>query len=185
MNQWHYSQAARVLDAGGVIAYPTEAVWGLGCDPYNETAVQRLLALKRRPVEKGVILVAANLLQVAPLLRGLTPEQLDRLQASWPGPNTWLLPDPDNIIPSWIKGQHSSVAVRVSAHAGIIALCKAFGRPIVSTSANPASASPARTLLRVNTYFGNKLDYCLPGKLGELAQPTTIQDLRDSRVVRS
>ncbi|WP_372738719.1 L-threonylcarbamoyladenylate synthase [Neptunomonas sp.] len=185
MNQWHYSQAARALHAGGVIAYPTEAVWGLGCDPYNETAVRRLLALKRRPVHKGVILVAASMTQIEPLLRGLAPEHLERLQASWPGPNTWLLPDPDNIIPSWIKGKHSSVAVRVSAHPGVILLCKAFGRPIVSTSANPSSAEPARSLLRVNTYFGKKLDYYLPGKLGDLAQPTTIQDLRDSRVVRS
>ena len=185
MNQWHYSQAARALKAGGVIAYPTEAVWGLGCDPFNEAAVRRLLALKRRPVDKGVILVAANMSQIAPLLHGLAPEQLDRLQASWPGPNTWLLPDPDNIIPAWIKGQYPSVAVRVGAHAGVMSLCKAFGGPIVSTSANPSSALPAKTLLKVSTYFGNRLDYCLPGKLGDLAQPTTIQDLRDNRVVRS
>lgn len=185
MNQWHFSQVARVLRGGGVIAYPTEAVWGLGCDPYNEEAVQRLLALKKRPVEKGVILVAANMLQIQPLLDLVDSESLARLNSSWPGPNTWLIPDPENIIPPWIKGKHSSVAVRVSAHPGIIEMCKAFGGPIVSTSANPSGAYPAKSLLRVSTYFGRELDYCLPGSLGDSAQPTRIQDLRDSRVVRS
>jgi L-threonylcarbamoyladenylate synthase len=185
MNQWHFSQAARVLHGGGVIAYPTEAVWGLGCDPYNEKAVQRLLALKKRPVDKGVILVAADMAQLQSLLNHLDSTSLALLKRSWPGPNTWLIPDPDNIIPSWIKGQHTSVAVRVSAHPGVVALCKAFGGPLVSTSANPAGCQPAKTLLRVNTYFEKKLDYCLPGSLGDLTQPTRIQDLRDSRVVRS
>lgn len=185
MNQWHYSQAARILHNGGVISYPTEAVWGLGCDPYNETAVRQLLALKRRPVDKGVILVAASMAQIAPLLKHLDDASLARLTASWPGPNTWLVPDPDNIIPIWIKGQHQSVAVRVSAHPGVVALCNAFGGPVVSTSANLAGTSPARTLLRVRTYFDKRLDYYLPGVLGDLAQPTSIQDLRDCRVVRS
>lgn len=103
MNAWHFAQAARVMHQGGVIAYPTEAVWGLGCDPYNEDALMQLLALKKRPVEKGVILVAANMAQVGPLLEGLTGDELKRLEASWPGPNTWLLPDPQNLIPAWVK----------------------------------------------------------------------------------
>ncbi|BBB27983.1 L-threonylcarbamoyladenylate synthase [Neptunomonas japonica] len=185
MNQWHFSQAARILHGGGVIAYPTEAVWGLGCDPYNEKAVQRLLVLKKRPVNKGVILVAASMLQIQPLLNHLDNESLARLKSSWPGPNTWLIPDPTNIIPSWIKGQHTSVAIRVSAHPGIVAMCNAFNGPVVSTSANLSGTDPAKTLLRVSTYFGHGLDYYLPGSLGDSAQPTRIQDLRDSRVVRS
>ncbi|SIS40568.1 L-threonylcarbamoyladenylate synthase [Neptunomonas antarctica] len=185
MNQQHYSQAARVLHQGGVIAYPTEAVWGLGCDPYNEIAVQKLLSLKQRPVEKGIILVAASMEQVQPLLKNLDAVSLARLEASWPGPNTWLIPDPDNVIPTWIKGEHASVAVRVSAHAGVIALCKAFGGPVVSTSANIAGLEPARILSEVSAYFGDFIDYYLPGSLGDLEQPTRIQDLRDSRVVRS
>jgi L-threonylcarbamoyladenylate synthase len=185
MNQWHFAQAARVLQDGGVIAYPTEAVWGLGCDPFNEKAVNRLLALKKRPVEKGVILVASSVEQIAPLFDPLTDSEKEKLLATWPGPNTWLLPDPDNLIPQWIKGEHDSVAVRISAHAGVAALCDAFGGCIVSTSANPAGSEPARSLLRVSVYFARKADYIVPGNIGKLAQPTRIQDLRDSRVVRS
>jgi len=185
MNQWHYSQAARVLHQGGIIAYPTEAVWGLGCDPFNEDAVMRLLALKKRPVEKGVILVASSMAQIAPLLSSLSEAELAQLKQTWPGPQTWLLPDPDHLIPSWIKGKHNSVAIRVSAHLGVASLCNAFKGPIVSTSANLSGAVPAGSLLRVSVYFGQNIDYSLPGKLGGLKQPTRIQDLRDSRVIRS
>lgn len=185
MNTWHYAQAARVLKSGGVIAYPTEAVWGLGCDPYNIDAVKKLLLLKRRPMAKGVILVAADMEQVAPLLAGLTDEQLAQLKASWPGPSTWLIPDPDNLIPSWIKGEHSRVAIRVSNHLQVRLLCSAFGGMLVSTSANVGGAAPARSLLRVNTYFGSSLDYRLPGKLGGAASPTAIRDLCTGDTVRA
>mgnify|MGYP000621829587 CR=1 FL=1 len=183
--RWHFQQAARALTLGGVIAYPTEAVWGVGCDPFNEDAVRRLLALKRRPMHKGVILIAADMQQIEPLLRNLSEEEIERISATWPGPNTWLLPDPDNLIPYWIKGKHSSVAVRVSDHPGVQALCREFGSPVVSTSANPAAFPPADSSLRVRTYFGHNLDYLLPGKLGGLDRPTQIRDLRDQRVIRA
>lgn len=185
MNAWHFSQAARMLEAGGVIAYPTEAVWGLGCDPFNELAFDRLLELKRRPLKKGVILIAGDMKQVDPLLANLSADQLSQLEATWPGPVTWLLPDPDNRIPEWIKGDHDSVAVRVSAHLGVQGLCKAFGAPVVSTSANVGGANPSKTLFEVSTYFGNRLDYYLPGNVGKLDKPTQIRDLSSSQIIRS
>ena len=101
-------KAAEVLLRGGVIAYPTEAVWGLGCDPFNETAVEHLLQIKRRPMHKGLILVAANLQQIEPLLRNLNSADRARVTSSWPGPVTWILPDPTNLIPHWVKGNHNS-----------------------------------------------------------------------------
>ena len=185
MNQWHFSQAARVLHQGGVIAYPTEAVWGVGCDPFNEAAVMRLLALKKRPVEKGVILVASSVEQIAPLFDPLSDQEKMHLLDTWPGPNTWLLPDPDNLIPAWVKGEHDSIAVRISAHPGVSALCDAFNGVIVSTSANPTGAEPAKTSLRVSVYFGSGLDYLVPGSLGDQSRPTQIRDLRDQRIVRA
>ena len=94
MNSWHIRQAVRVLQSGGIIAYPTEAVWGLGCDPFNEEAVRRLLTIKRRPEFKGLILAAASRAQIAPLESPLNVQQREQLDATWPGPNTWLLPDP-------------------------------------------------------------------------------------------
>lgn len=170
---------------GGVIAYPTEAVWGLGCDPFNEEALERLLELKSRPRHKGVILIASSVAQVAPLIDPLSEQEREKVLATWPGPVTWLLPDPHHLVPEWVKGKHSSVAVRVSTHPVVKAICDSFGGPIVSTSANPAGAEPARDLLRVNLYFANKVDGTVPGALGNLAQPTQIRDLISDRLIRT
>jgi L-threonylcarbamoyladenylate synthase len=185
MNTWRISQATRVIRQGGVIAYPTEAVWGLGCDPFNPEAVERLLVLKRRPVEKGVILIASSIDHVSPLIDPLTADEKQRLQATWPGPYTWLLPDPDEWIPSWIKGKHSEVAVRISNHPVARALCDALDGPIVSTSANPGGALPAKNLFEVNAYFGFRVDYKVDGLLGGLDRPTRIQSLQDSKIIRN
>ncbi|WP_261843033.1 Sua5/YciO/YrdC/YwlC family protein [Aliamphritea ceti] len=184
MQYWHLRQAARAMHHGGVIAYPTEAVWGLGCDPYNLTAVQHLLAMKRRPMHKGLILVASDTQQIEVLLASLTDTQREKVLATWPGPVTWVLPDPAGVIPSWIKGDHSSVAVRVSAHLGVKALCETFGSFVVSTSANYASQEPARDKLKVNINFKCELAYVLPGELGSMAQPTQIRSLETDMLLR-
>jgi hypothetical protein len=121
VGQWRVQQAARVVRQGGVIAYPTEAVWGLGCDPWSAAAVYRLLALKQRPVEKGLILVAADIGQFDFLLADLPAAWLARLEQSWPGPNTWLVPH-HNRLPEWISGVHDSAgarAVRAYRAAGV------------------------------------------------------------------
>nr|WP_067289137.1 Sua5/YciO/YrdC/YwlC family protein [Marinobacterium profundum] len=184
MNNWHLNQALRALHGGGVIAYPTEAVWGLGCDPFNASAIERLLELKRRPMHKGLILVAADMGQIEPLLQGLAKAQLAQLEASWPGPVTWLIPDPRGWAPEGVRGRHSSVAVRVSAHPVVRSLCAAFGGPLVSTSANRSAASPARSKLKVSTYFGSSLHYIVPGQLGDLGRPTQICDLGTNQLIR-
>ena len=175
--------AVNVLRAGGVIACPTEAVWGLSCDPNSEDAVADLLALKRRPVSKGLILVAASQQQVEFLLSGLTEQQRQTVCASWPGPNTWLLPH-RGLVPGWICGEHATVAVRVSDHPLIRSLCTLWGGPLVSTSANPAGARPAREAFQVRRYFGDALDYVLAGRVGAARRPTTIRDVCSGRVIR-
>ena len=175
--------AVAALRAGGVIAYPTEGVWGLGCDPFNATAVTRLLALKERPMHKGLILVAANIEQLAWLLEGLSDSALAQLTQSWPGPNTWLVPHHDR-VPEWISGEHDTVAVRVSAHPLVVQLCAATG-PLVSTSANPSGLLPAKSRLRIEQYFHGQLDAVLSGELGQHSKPSTIRDLRSGKVLRS
>lgn len=178
----------RALDAlnnGGVIAYPTESVWGLGCDPFDPLAVERILRLKQRPVDKGLIVVAASIEQVQSLVRPLSGEQQQLLKSTWPGPTTWLLPDPDQCYPPWIRGSFSSVAVRVSAHPLVRQLCAAYGGPLVSTSANPAMLPPARSQLRVIRWFGRQVDYVLPGRLGGNAKPSVIRDLQSGKILRS
>ncbi|PMR71269.1 L-threonylcarbamoyladenylate synthase [Halomonas heilongjiangensis] len=172
------------LRAGGVIAYPTEAVWGLGCDPDNDEALARLLRLKQRDPAKGMILVAANIGQFAPWLEGVPLELQASLVASWPGPHTWLVPD-NGRSHALLRGGHDRVALRVSAHPLVVELCTAFGKPIVSTSANKASEPPAMSADAVRTIFGDQLDALVEGELGGLERPSTIRDLITGRVLRS
>jgi L-threonylcarbamoyladenylate synthase len=179
---WRVQQVARVIRAGGVVAYPTEAVWGLGCDPWNAAAVERLLALKQRQQAKGLILVAADMSQFDFLLADFSQSWLARLASSWPGPNTWLVPH-GNRLPGWITGQHASVALRVSDHPAVRELCLQVG-PLVSTSANPAGRPAARTRLRVEQYFGDQLDGVLGGALGGRKNPSLIRDLPSGNIVR-
>lgn len=182
VGEWRVRRAAQVVRQGGVIAYPTEAVWGVGCDPWDAAAVYRLLELKQRPVEKGLILVAADIGQFDFLLADLPAAWQAQLARSWPGPNTWLVPHQGR-LPEWISGMHDSVALRVSDHPLVRALCAHTG-PLVSTSANPAGRPAARSRLRVEQYFGDQLDGVLGGALGGRKNPSLIRDLRSGQVIR-
>lgn len=177
-------QAVQAARAGGIIAYPTEAVYGLGCDPLNPEAVHRILDLKGRMAEKGLILVAADLLQLEPYLEPLPADLKARVEESWPGPVTWLLPVRPE-VPESLRGEHDTLAVRVSDHPVVAALCRAFDGPLVSTSANRTGKAPARSPLAVRRIFGDDLDYILHGPLGGLDRPTEIRDSATGRVVRS
>jgi L-threonylcarbamoyladenylate synthase len=171
--------AARILKQGGIVAYATEYCFGLGCDPFNRNAVLRLLRLKRRPVKKGLIVLAADTGQLAPYLNDIPPQ----VAASWPGPHTWLLvPRPG--IPGWITGRHDKIAVRVTAHAQAAGLCTAARMAIVSTSANRTGEVPARTSHEVVRRFGKLVDYILPGKVGEAPAPTPIRDTMTGKLIR-
>jgi L-threonylcarbamoyladenylate synthase len=175
-------RAARHIASGGVVAYPTEGVWGLGADPRNRHAVQTILELKRRPIGKGVILVAAAIDQFEFILRHLDASRRAVLAASWPGPNTWLVPHHDE-VPYWICGDHSTVALRVSAHPVVRALSERVG-PLVSTSANPQGLPPARIGFKARRYFGDQVFYA-PGQVNQNAKPSTIRDLMTGAVVRA
>ena len=177
-------EAISTLRNGGLIAYPTEGVWGIGCDPWNEKAVEKLLAMKERPAEKGLIVVAANIEQIPELTAPLEQGQLNQLNSTWPGPITWLLPDPNQAFPGWVKGKFATVAVRVSAHPVVRELCESFGGPIISTSANPANLPPALTMLEVLAYFADELDVIVPGELGGQEGPSVIRDLASGRTLR-
>lgn len=175
--------AVRILRAGEVIAYPTEAVWGLGCDPFREDAVRRVLDLKQRSEAKGLIIIAASLAQIDPWLRALSPVQKAAVLATWPGPYTWIVPAAD--APSWLRGDHDSLALRVSAHPGVQALCEAWGGPLVSTSANLSGQPPAADVAALQQQFGSGLGYILPGRLGGDARPSEIRDAVTGVVLRA
>lgn len=175
-----------IVDAvyqGSLIAYPTEAVWGLGCDPWNEAAVSQLLALKRRPVTKGLILVAGDEAIMAPYLEHLSAPEREQVSATWPGPVTWLVPAP-HWVPHWITGGQPTLAVRVSAHPVIARLTARLGEPLVSTSANRTGCPPARHRFQVKRWFGDQVALMMDGALGGDAQPTTIRDLSTGTTLR-
>lgn len=179
-------EAATVLNAGGVIAYPTEGVWGLGCDPFNEAAVQRLLEIKQRPVEKGMILIAASLAQLADVLdlEALPAERLRAVQASWPGPNTWVMPARPR-APRWITGAHDSIAVRVTDHATVRTLCTIFGGPLVSTSANLTGEPAVRHRAELDPHLLQRIDGVCEGQTGGLEKPTSIRDAISGEQLRA
>lgn len=178
-------EAANIIKQGGVVAYPTEAVWGLGCDPWNRSAVYRILEIKSRPVEKGVILIGHSEDQFAPLLDPLSREDRAKLSACWPGPHTWLIPDQNNWVPEWVKGQFDTVAVRVSAHPLVQELCRAVGHPVVSTSANRAGGDALLTLSGVEQEFSGELDAIIDGETGPQSIPSQIRDLRSGKIIRA
>ena len=175
-------EAVRLLRRGGILAYPTEAVYGLGCDPLDPLAVERLLELKRRPVGKGLILIAAELPQLYPYIARSGDGVPDAVLGSWPGPNTWLLPAAPH-LPWWISGGREKVAVRVTAHPLAAELCRAFGGPLVSTSANLAGRPPARTPLQVRLRCPGT-DLILHGATGGLEKPTPIRDALTGETLR-
>ena len=176
--------AARCIQAGGIIAYPTEAVYGLGCDPWSREAVHRLLAIKQRPEHKGLILIAASFAQLEPFVDSLDQARMEAVLATWPGPVTWLLPARTG-TPGWLKGHHETLAVRVTPHRLAAALCETAGSALVSTSANISDSPPARTPLRVRLTFGSQVDLVLGGRCGTRAQPSIIRDGRTGILVRA
>ncbi len=182
-SHWQISRAARCIRSGGIVAYPTEAVFGLGCDPANPYAVMRLMALKQRRIEKGLILVAASMKQLQPWVAPVPRKLANRLDKCWPGPHTWLLPAADH-CPDWLTGGRDTLAVRVSAHPVVQQLCNTAGRAIVSTSANRSGQTPVRSLWKIRLRFATQIDYYLPGALGGLKQPTRIRDLQTGHVIR-
>lgn len=176
-------EAAELLRTGGVLAYPTEAVFGLGCDPDNRTAFEKIFALKQRPPEQGVLLIAASFQQIEDWIDA-PPEAISRALDTWPGAYTWVFPRSPR-VPEWVAGGHSGIALRVTAHAGAAALCRAFGGPIVSTSANIHGQPPARSARECEAMFGSALDGILHGETGGLSRPTPIADAVTGAIIRS
>lgn len=172
---WHLRQAARHFWLGGLIAYPTEAVYGLGCNPLDWDAVQRLLKLKQRSVDKGLILIGSDFDQLRPFIIEPAQEIMAPVLSSWPGASTWLLPAAPG-VPTWLTGNHHSIAVRVTAHPLAAALCRTCESPVISTSANIQGQRPAKSALALYKQFNRNIDFILNGKVGSLKRPTSIQD---------
>jgi L-threonylcarbamoyladenylate synthase len=177
-------RAVNILKSGGIIAYPTEAVFGFGCDPFNPAAVYKLLQLKQSPANKALILIASDWEYVKSLTEAIPAANLAMAMRSWPGPYTWIFPASQQ-VPPWIKGEYDTVALRITAHPLAHALCKAYEGPIVSTSANLSNQIPLRQVEDVREHFGDKLDFVLPGRVGDRLKPSEIKDILTGQVLRN
>lgn len=176
-------KAARIIQSGGVVAYPTESVYGLGCDPLDYPAVQRILAAKRREESAGLILLGADFEQISPYVDP-GEDELERMLAAWPGPVTWVC-TASAAAPPWITGGRNTIAVRVTGHGDAAALCRAADMALVSTSANRSGRPAARSAVRVRRLFGQEVDYVVPGEVGGMQNPSEIRDASTGKVLRS
>ena len=168
------------LKNGGVIAYPTESCYGLGCDPGNRAAVGLLLKIKKRRASRGLILIGGSLGKLRRYM--LHPPEKEILDRYWPGPFTLLL-DASRHVPEWIRGRHEKVALRLTAHREASGLCNALSTALVSTSANVSGTKPAKTYRDCERRFGKQV-LVIPGKIGRRKNPSTIIDLESGKILR-
>jgi L-threonylcarbamoyladenylate synthase len=175
------SHAADVLLRGGVIAYPTEGVFGLGCLPDNPLAIQRLLDIKRRDAAKGLILIAANAGQLDGWID--LPEDVVLPEPDPLHPVTWIVPPGPRVTPL-LRGTHAGLAVRITTNPTAIALCLAAASPLVSTSANLSGKPTARNQFILQRQFGGVVDYVVPGDCGPASGPSEIRDFASGSILR-
>ena len=174
-------EARQLLDDGHIIAYPTEAVYGLGCNPFNQTAVQKLLQLKNRSVAKGLIILISDWMQLWPLIGDVPDAALEAVKKTWPGPRTWIFPKSD-VVPSWLTGSHHGIAIRMTAHVIARALC--VDGPIVSTSANLSGGEPMRDMNALKALFPEGVSGVLAGDLGQACGVSEIYNVLDGAQIR-
>lgn len=184
-SEFQHRLAANHVRKGGVIAYATESVWGLGCDPCNEAAIEHLLTLKKRERAKGLILLSGQAEHFEYLTRHLSGEAQARFEQANSRPTTWLVPDDLAQVSPWVKGDHDFVALRVSSSPSVAKLTKMLGHAIISTSANPAGKPTAFSKLDLKQYFADALDYILPGLVQPGAQPSQIINIATGQIIRA
>jgi len=170
------------LRGGGLIAYPTESCYGLGCDPRHPRALARLIRLKGRSAAKGLLLIADRFRRLQPFVHALSPADRARMQQSWPGPVTWVVPA-SSACPPLLTGGRPTIAVRVTAHAGAARLCRSLGMALVSTSANKSGRKPAKTAAECRRIFGTQVRV-IAGRIGQRRRPSTLIDLATGTVLR-
>ena len=183
MNTITIQQATTIIQRGGVIAYPTESVYGLGCDPMQPTAVEKILKIKNRHQKKGLILIASDWAQVAHFIQPVASDALKEAHRVWPGPYTWVFPA-NHHVPPWIRGEHTGVAIRITAHPVCRALCTAINGPIVSTSANLSGKPSIRNIHALRAQLGKKIEGIVAGELGGAPTPCRIQDVQSGKILR-
>ena len=183
INKSILDEAADCLKKGGIIAYPTEAVYGLGCDPQNTEAISRLRDIKKRDKNKGFILIASRWTQVADWVQPIKSQLSEEIFKSWPGPVTWVFLA-TTTAPMDVCSPDHSIAIRLTAHPIARALCEHYQGAIISTSANRENESPIRDAGVLKKEFAQDIDYFVPGPLGSSDRPSKIRDAMTGKILR-
>jgi L-threonylcarbamoyladenylate synthase len=185
MNDQYIDKAVNIIKSGGVIAYPTEAVFGFGCDPLNEKALQRIVSLKNRDSSKGLIVVGASFEHIIRYicLDKIPKQKLREILSIWPGPFTFIMPASANLS-NLLTGNRDTIAVRVSSHPVICNICNALNGAIVSTSCNLSGFEPMRLYSDVELNFADKVDMVIHENVGVCTSPTKIIDAITGRILR-
>jgi L-threonylcarbamoyladenylate synthase len=177
------NQAVETVNNGGIIVYPTESVYGLGCNPFDQKSVEKLLLLKKRNVDKGLILIASHVQHILPLIKPIEANDLSRALKTWPGHHTWVFPK-SKIVPYWVSGKYESIAVRVSKNPIVIELCQNLNSPLISTSANISTENELCSISDIKSVFGNQVDFYLDAPTGKESKPSTIHDAHTNTIIR-
>ena len=183
MNKEPLLYASRIIRNGGLVACPTESVFGLDCDPNNSAAIKKLIRIKKRSANKGFILVASSLNQLQPFISTLTKKQEEKVIHMNDSPITWIVPAKKDINTN-LSGGRETIAIRITQHPILRQLCDSLCSALISTSANPTDMSPAKSVVQVEEYFGASVDYIIDDKLGECQNPSEIRDLLTDEVIR-
>jgi len=183
MSPWALNRLVHALSRGAVIGYPTDTIWGFGCDPLDPESVARILQIKQRPVDKGLILLSSRL-EFCDAYIELDQAKRDIIQLPAKRPTTWLVAASD-ACPPWIRGNHATVAIRITDHPLLSYLCERLQSPLVSTSANHAGKSPARNSLQLRRQFSEQLDFIVTGFKTGNARPSEIKSLASGSLLRT
>jgi L-threonylcarbamoyladenylate synthase len=178
----HAARLAAYIKRGGIIAYPTESCYGLGCDPRNLRALKRLIRIKGRSAAKGLLLIADRFKRLQAFIQPLSAATLSRMKRTWPGPVTWVVPA-SSACPPLLTGGRSTIAVRVTAHPDAARLCRSLGMALVSTSANKSGKKPAKTAAECRRIFGARVRV-IAGRIGSRKRPSTLIDLATGTILR-
>jgi len=185
MNDSIFKRACKTVKQGGVIAYPTEGVYGIGCDPYQQIAIARILSMKKRSIDKGFIVIASEWAQIQSWLGEVPAERFAEVRSTWPGSTTWVFPA-TTLVPQWIKGAYDSVAVRITAHPIAKQLCDELNGPLVSTSFNIEDGALARNEEEAKaSLIAKHIDLIVPGEIGDEPGPTPIRDALSDDLIRA
>jgi L-threonylcarbamoyladenylate synthase len=183
VHQWQYRKAIKTLKSGGVIAYPSESVYGLGCNPYNLQAVSDLLSVKHRSYKKGLIILVSDIEQASSLIEPLSTQQKQRIQNHHGRATTWLVNKSERTSPL-LAGNHPKLAIRVTSNPVAKKLCEMMQGPIVSTSCNRNAKPTSRSAAVIRNKFYLPLAQIIPGACG--GEPASrIVDLESGQILRA